>query len=103
MTIIYGIDDCGQEVRLQLDADTVRAIYSDALLGVFDALGSVVVKRASRVEPAVGGGWIADMAPSKGPVLFEHTDSEKKVTRSFRTRQAALDAERQWLREQKGL
>ena len=103
MTIIDGTNDCGDNVRLLIDGSTVRAVYSDALMDALDALGPVVVKRASRVEPAAGGGWIADMAPSKGPVLFEHIDSERKVTRSFRTRQAALDAERQWLREQKGL
>lgn len=104
MTIIDATDSSGRSVRLQIDGATVRAIYDDALVDVLPALGDVDVQRVSHVEPYDGSGgtrfaerhpgvqWTADMRPVDGPVLGP-----------FKTRQAALGAERQWLREQRGL
>ena len=83
-----------------------RFIYSDDLADL-TALGpGTVVKRASNVEPApyasgmrwIGTrGWVADMAPSGGPVLLA-PDGD-----GFSTREAALQAERQWLVTERGL
>ena len=65
---------------------TLTFIYSDTLLTLMSE-GDSKVARASHVEPAADGGWEADMGPVNGPIL-----------RGFATRQAALDAEVQWLR-----
>ncbi len=79
-------------------------IYSDELLDVSEALGHASVTRASEVEPYDGSGgevfaerhpgvwWTADMRLSDGPVLGP-----------FKTREEALAAERDWLRQEKGL
>lgn len=98
-----------------IDADGLRFVYDDELAALLE-LGTVTVERASFVEPVIDAphsidlgmpsetvrdfiyqrgpfaGWTADMRPSDGPVLGP-----------FKTRQAALDAERCWLREEKGL
>lgn len=73
------------KVRIGRDG-TVRFIYHDALRGLL-ALGTAEIRRASHVEP-VGTHWSADMTPVGGPVLG-----------TFPTRQAALDAEVQWLEQ----
>ncbi len=83
----------GSAVTLQCDGAIVRAVYSDELAAVLPALGTVTIARASHVEPITAGvGWVADMAPSGGERLGP-----------FPTRQAALDAERAWLRIQRGI
>ena len=64
---------------------TARMIYSDELADLL-AQGTSTIRRASHVEPAPNGGWIADMSPSDGPVLGP-----------FALRQQALDAEVAWL------
>ena len=69
---------------------SVRMIYSDDLAPLAAALGEATTRRASDVEPC-GSGWTADMARVGGPLLGP-----------FDKRQAALDAEREWL-EQQGL
>lgn len=81
-------------------------IYSDDAAGLLDE-GESQITRASHVEPATsigwdGGGWIADMRPSRGPILFDGTDA-RGVKRAFTTRAAALAAEVAWLREHRGL
>jgi len=63
---------------------TIQFVYDDALVDVFGP--EATVRRASHVEPAPGGGWIADMAPVCGPMLGP-----------FKTRAEALAAERGWL------
>lgn len=70
------------------DGATVRAIYDDAAVPLFDAIGTHrAVCRASHVEPTPDGrAWTADMQPSGGPILGPYP-----------TRAAALDAERAWL------
>ena len=106
---------------------TVTTIYDDLLVDVFAAaLGTTETKRASHVEPnPIGEGWLADMRPVHGPILGADGTSylpinmpvgyETKLpvdqlgpvernmlahsVKPFRTRQAALDAEREWLDE----
>ena len=79
----------------------IAFVYSDDLAEVF--AGEVLrTSRASHVEP-FGQGWIADMRPSGGPVLFGTNTANPLGRVAFPTRQAALDAERRWLREEKGL
>lgn len=67
------------------DDGTLVAVYGDDLLEII-AEGDATVTRASHVEPAIGGGWTADLAPAGGPLL-----------EGFSTRAAALAAEVAWL------
>ncbi len=53
---------------------------------------SLVITRASHVEPGPDGGWTADMAPVGGGVLGP-----------FPRRADALQAEQAWLRQERGL
>jgi hypothetical protein len=77
---------------LTIDIDgTVRFVYSDSLVEYLD-LGKSTVVRASHVEPNADGLWIADLGPSGGPQLGP-----------FRLRQEALDAELEWLHENRGV
>ena len=76
---------------LRITEGRVEFVYSDALAGLLD-LGAATVTRASHVEPAPGGGWTADMAPSGGPVLGP-----------FALRAEALAAEVAWLAQERGL
>ena len=66
-------------------------VWDDDLLPLFD-LGRSQISRASHVEPTAVGLWTADMAPSGGPVLGP-----------FTFRREALNAEREWLRDHRGL
>lgn len=65
---------------------TVEFIYDDAI--DLAGLGRLTIARASHVEPTPTGQWTADLSPVSGPVLGP-----------FRTRTAALQAERIWLEE----
>lgn len=99
MIAIDGVNDKGEAVRILIDGGSAQAIYSDSLADTFASLGKVSVERASHVEwDLVLGGWTADMRPSGGPILPDHDSGA-----TFPTRQAALDAERAWLRAHKGL
>jgi len=74
----------------------ISFIYADGLAALVDA-GEGTITRASHVEPASayglsGTGWVADMAPSAGPLLGP-----------FETRGEALTAEVAWLQENRGL
>lgn len=84
----------GASIVLRVDADgTLACVYDDAHQGVLAALGTVRIARASHVEPnPTGPGWIADMAPSGGPVLGP-----------FPLRGDALAAELAWLRAHRSL
>ena len=62
----------------------VRAVYSELI--DLRTLGRPVIVRASHVEPAPSGQWLADLGPVGGPVLGP-----------FAHRSSALDAERSWL------
>ena len=66
-------------------------VYDDRLQPLCD-LGRPSIERASHVEPNSSGQWSADMAPSGGPVLGP-----------FTLRSEALTAERDWLRDHRGL
>jgi len=70
------IDPCG----------LVRCLYSETI--DLAALGSLVIVRASHVEPDERGCWIADLSPVSGPVLGP-----------FLNRSDALAAEVAWIEE----
>ncbi len=76
----------------------IAFVYDDELATVFDG-EPTETKRASHVEPADGGGWIADMRPSlpTGPT------PNGWLLGPFKTRAEALAAERDWLRRERGL
>jgi hypothetical protein len=79
-----GVGFVYEDAEAALDLDVSR---------LFD-LGSFVTRRASHVEPAViaDGHWTADMRPMGGPVIGP-----------FSLRKEALKAERNWLRDERGL
>lgn len=80
------------EIRLLIDGSgSVSGIYSDTLLTAFLGEGKIAIKRASHVEPC-GTKWIADMAPSGGPILGP-----------FATRGGALEEEARWLQLNRNL
>ncbi|MBM4073702.1 MAG: hypothetical protein FJ271_32990 [Planctomycetes bacterium] len=62
----------------------VRCIYDEAI--DLSALGSLIITRASHVEPDTDGRWWADLRPVSGPTLGP-----------FFARSLALAAERTWL------
>ncbi len=79
---------------VKISGGKVEFLYNDRLLPLTD-LGPTVTKRASHVEPTIDGvRWTADMSPSGGPML--DNDGE-----GYETRQEALDAEVQWLEDNK--
>jgi hypothetical protein len=64
----------------------VRCLYGEAIdLAV---LGTVVIRRASHVEPGPDGAWWADLAPLDGPRLGP-----------FARRSQALQAETTWIEQ----
>jgi hypothetical protein len=65
---------------------SVRGIYGEEI--ALDALGPLVITRASHVEPDFGGRWLADLSPVGGPVLGP-----------YHNRSEALAAEVAWLVE----
>jgi hypothetical protein len=69
---------------------SLRFIWTDEFAELV-TLGPSEIVRASHVEP-VGTEWQADMGPSNGPIL-----------RGFTRRQDAIDAEVQWLKQNRGL
>ena len=69
---------------LILPDGTAKCLYAEEL--DLHALGQVQIRRGSHVEPTPDGQWTADLAPTGGPVLGP-----------FRSRSAALQAERLWL------
>lgn len=69
---------------------TLKFIWTDDLADLLTE-GNAEIVRASHVEP-VGTEWQADMGPSNGPIL-----------RGFTRRQDAIDAEVQWLKQNRGL
>jgi len=75
---------------IKISRGTVSFIYADKMKPFLD-LGEAKITRASHVEPETIDGkikWVADMSPSGGPKL-DPCD----------TRQEALDAEVEWLNE----
>lgn len=79
------------DLDLYIEADgSVRAIYDDMLVELVDP-ADMTVRRASHVEP-VPGGWMVDMSPVGGPSRLEAPGGGP-----YKTRAAALTAERIWL------
>lgn len=76
---------------IRIENGHVQFVYNDELADLLDE-GTVAVCRVSHVEPAVGGGWTADMSPVGGPVLGP-----------FPLRATALEAELSWLQKERGL
>lgn len=72
----------------------VTTIYDDAHAD-FYAQGEAEVARASHVEPALFGGWIADMTPA---IQRYQLACDNPILGPFLLRQDALDAETDWLR-----
>lgn len=62
----------------------IRCVYGEAI--DLNALGSLMIQRASHVEPDSLGHWQADLALVQGPMLGP-----------FATRSQALAAEQRWL------
>lgn len=62
----------------------LRYVYSEAV--DLNTLGPPTIRRASHVDPAGDGMWMADLSPVNGPMLGP-----------FALRSGALAAERQWL------
>lgn len=75
-----------EELQIVVSGGHVRFIHEDDLAAAM-RVGKSTTRRASHVEP-VQGGWNADLQPVNGPVLGP-----------FARRDAALQAEAQWLRE----
>lgn len=78
------------------DDGTIQAIYSDDLAEAF-AGETLTTRRASHVEP-FGQGWIANMRPVGGPVLWDTATTNPLGKVAFKTRRGALDAEVAWLK-----
>lgn len=68
----------------------IRYIHSDDAAEVGEMLGEITTRRASHVEPGPGGVWLVDLRPVGGPELGPFPPAQ---------REAALEAERAWLRE----
>jgi hypothetical protein len=62
----------------------VRCVYGEEI--ELAALGQLIIRRGSHVEPDVQGRWWADLSPVQGPLLGPYT-----------RRTEALDAELRWL------
>ena len=75
-----------QELQIVVREGEIRFIHQDDLAEAFQA-GKFVTRRASHVEPG-NGGWNVDLRPVNGPVLGP-----------FHRRDAALEAEANWLRQ----
>lgn len=74
-------------MRITFEVDgRIKFIYDDMAAEVAQEVGPLSIKRASHVEPTASGLWWADMAPVGGPQIGP-----------FRSRAAALNAEREWL------
>jgi len=89
------------DFEILIDADGgVQFVYDDAVAALYDGEPSTTA-RASHVEP-FGGGWIADMRPVGGPVLYADGPCDGDACAHhppFPTRAAALGAEVAYLRE----
>lgn len=64
----------------------LRFVHDDDLAPIASAVGDVLIRRASTVEPDDSGQWVADLAPVGGPTVGP-----------FGRRSTALKAERDWI------
>jgi hypothetical protein len=102
------------ERRIVIGGGEASFVYSDDLAAL--AVEGTIT-RASHVEPGTAyglrSGWVADMGPSGGGVLIPGTDGYRyreifpgfdlSTEVGFPTRERALEIERIWLRDRKGL
>jgi hypothetical protein len=72
-------------MQLRIDPHGQVTCFYDEVIDL-TALGPLIIRRASHVEPDDTGKWWADLAPVGGPRLGP-----------FRLRSEALAAERAWL------
>jgi hypothetical protein len=73
-------------MQLVIDpSGTIRCLYDEAI--ELDALGQLMIRRGSHVEPTNDGRWIADLCPA----------GAQHPLGPFRNRSDALRAERDWL------
>lgn len=79
-----------KNLQIRIKDGKIRFIYDDMLTNSFQKYGEQNIKRASHVEPGNNGKWYADLSPVNGPNLGP-----------FNLRQDALDAEVNWLIENK--
>jgi hypothetical protein len=92
-------------MKIVIRNGVVRFVYDDQVFAALKRLGPAKITRASHVEPHPEGGWIADMSPLGGPVLFANgpapTDFSYRVAdwKPFATRSEALTAERKWIED----
>ena len=74
---------------------TIVSIYSDALAELIDQ-GTAQITRASMVEPAPSGNWLADMSP----VIRQYgLECDNPILGPFRLRSDALKAEIDFLEQ----
>lgn len=97
-----------EEIDIIVEADgTLTFLHDDRVAALFADEPDQTTTRVSHVEPAAhfgwdhANGWLADMRPVKGPLLYARVING--VKQPFPTRQAALDAERAWWRREQGL
>ena len=68
---------------------TIVSIYSDALVDLIDQ-GTAQITRASHVEPAPSGNWLADMSP----IIRQYgLECDNPILGPFKLREEALRAE----------
>ena len=72
--------------------DDAECVHIWNTMRVVEPSSSLIITRASMVEPGPEGGWTADMAPVGGGVLGPYP-----------LRTEALAAEQAWLRQERGL
>lgn len=74
---------------------TIVSIYNDALVELIDQ-GTAQISRASHVEPAPSGNWLADMSP----VIRQYgLECDNPILGPFRLREDALKAEVEFLEQ----
>lgn len=81
----------GQWSVLITPAGKLKFVWDDTLQPL-TSLGRASIARASHVEPTADSHWQADMSPIGGPLLTPCA-----------LRSEALAAEREWLRQNRGL
>lgn len=55
------------EIDIYVDEEGAQLIYTDEVAGLLDG-EPAVTRRASYVEPGLGGGWLVDLTPAGGPM-----------------------------------
>lgn len=109
-----------EDLVFKIDPEgNIHFVHSDAAMAIVSVFAESEITRASYVEPhpREQDRWLADMAPVGGPVLGEGCEGRQPhkqcdcdtcervllALTPFATHDAALAAERAWLREHRGL